>query len=455
MTTEEISFFQKFFSDIPNSEITNEALRYYLALNRDYEIENNHMPLPVWRRKGLLDQGQSAWKRIKEINEKTPRHIPVSIYIHVPFCPSRCSFCDCLTMQISHNIDRTLDAYLDALLKEIAAWRVYGNLSERPITTVHFGGGTPLFLGTQRFSQLTKSLRKAFCISERTEWAIETTSASLNDNNFNILHDLGFTRLHLGVQSMEDHIRPLLKRRENSTQILEKIHQAKDLGWITSVDLLVGLPKETVSGFLDGIEKLIQAETAGFSIYEINLSSQNKNFADQYRLYERDRRKNYFLFLAAVIKLKNQGYKKNLFNHFAKECDKNLYFTFPTRSEDCLAIGAYADGVFRDYHYRHLNYRGIIDVTTTEVPALDGGIEKPPKDKLLYPIEIAILSGKFNLHEMEKVFSLASTQKLIQAWETALLIESDDGENYNLTPNGAWFSGNMLSDLAMVGNNES
>jgi coproporphyrinogen III oxidase-like Fe-S oxidoreductase len=455
MTTENFSFFYKFFSDVTNSEITNEALRYYLALNSAYKIENNHMPLPVWRRKGFLDQGQSAWERIKDINEKTSQHTPVSIYIHVPFCPSRCSFCDCLTMQIRHHIERTLDAYLDALLKEIAAWRVCGNLSERPITTVHFGGGTPLFLGTKRFSQLTNSLRTAFFITESTEWAIETTSASLNDNNFNILNDLGFTRLHLGVQSMEDHIRPLLKRRENSEQILEKIHQANDLGWITSVDLLVGLPKETISGFLRGIENLIQAETAGFSIYEINLSSQNRNFADQYHLYERDRRLNYFLFLAAVIKLKNEGYKKNLFNHFAKESDKNLYFTFPTRSEDCLAMGAYADGVFQDYHYRHLNYRGIIDGTTTEVPALEGGIEKPNKDKLLYPVEIAILSGKFNRHDVEKIFSPAATQKLIHSWEAALLIESYDGENFNLSPNGAWFSGNMLSDLATVGNHES
>lgn len=455
MITEKISFLQNFFSDIPDSKITNEALRYYLALNRHYIIENNHMPSPVWRRKGFSDPGQLAWQRLKKINDKTSCHLPVSIYIHLPFCPSRCSFCDCLTMQLNHNIDRTLDAYLDTLLKEITAWTNYGNLSKRPITTVHFGGGTPLFLGPKRFSQLTQSLKTAFLINEKTEWAIETTSASLTNNNFRLLNDLGFTRLHLGVQSMEDHIRPLLKRRENSQQLLEKIQQANRLGWITSVDLLVGLPMETVSGFLQGIENLIQVETAGFSIYEINLSSQNKNFSDQYHLNKRNRHLNYFLFLAAVIKLNNEGYKKNLFNHFAKECDKNLYFTFPTRSEDCLAIGAYADGVFGDYHYRHPHYRETIDQTTIEAPALEGGIEKSTQDKLLYPIEIAILSGKFNLNEMEKVLSGYSIDKLIHLWEAALLIESDDGENYFLTPNGAWFSGNMLSDLAMVGDYES
>ena len=209
------------------------------------------------------------------------------------------------------------------------------------------------------------------------------------------LTDLGFRRLHLGVQSMEGHIRPLLKRRESADQVLEKICQARASGWVTSVDLLVGLPQETVSGMLDGINALISAGTDGFSVYEINISNQNIRFANAHHLMERDRCENYFLFTAAVIHLLHQGFRKNLFNHFAKPRDQNLYFTYPTRNEDCLAIGAYADGVFDKYHYRHLNYRETINETKLAMPALEGGIKRSPIADRIFPIEIALLSGQF------------------------------------------------------------
>ncbi|MEA3327564.1 MAG: radical SAM protein, partial [Chloroflexota bacterium] len=200
------------------------------------------MPLPIWRKKGFSDDGEAAWVHLQHINEQISKDRRVSIYVHVPFCPSRCSFCDCLTMQVRNHIDRVLDKYLKALLHEIKAWKTCGTLSKRPVTTVHFGGGTPLFLGFERFQNLVEALRSSFNVNSETEWAIETTSASLNPPMLEKLTKLGFRRLHLGIQSMEDHVRPLLKRRESSSQVLEKIRRAHGSGWITSVDLLVGLP---------------------------------------------------------------------------------------------------------------------------------------------------------------------------------------------------------------------
>jgi coproporphyrinogen III oxidase-like Fe-S oxidoreductase len=450
MNKDEISFFYKYFLDLPDLDMKNEALRLYLSLNSNYKIAANHMPLPVWRREGFKDQGITTWKRLRAINEKILIKKPISIYIHIPFCPSRCSFCDCLTTALTHNINSTLDDYLIALLSEIEAWKSCAGLISRPVNTIHFGGGTPIFFGKNRFSLLVESLRNSFSVNPLTEWAIETTSSSLTSDVFRFLDNLGFRRLHLGVQSMEDHVRPLLKRRENRSQILEKIMLAREMDWVTSVDLLVGLPKETLSGVLKGINDLIVAGTDGFSVYEINLSSQNRLFTSQYSLNQRDRRANYLLFLASVIQLNRAGFSKNLFNHFATERDKNVYFTFPVRFEDCLAIGAYADGVFQDYHYRHVDYQRMIRETTNRNPAFEGGIEKSHRAKLLFPIEISVLSGNFFLSELEKVLSQAAAEKIIHSWESAMLVESIDNERYTLTPNGAWFSGNMINDLSLA-----
>jgi coproporphyrinogen III oxidase-like Fe-S oxidoreductase len=340
-----------------------------------------------------------------------------------------------------------LDQYLEAILKEICAWRNCGNLSQRTVTTVHFGGGTPLFLGHDRFQRLVEALKTTFNIKLDTEWAIETTSASLTENTFAFLYDLGFRRVHLGVQSMEEQVRPLLKRRESAHSILKKIEIAQSLNWVTSVDLLVGLPYETPRGFLTGLTAFIDAGCDGFSVYEINISSQNIKFANQYNLLERDRRENYFLFLAALTQLSNSGFKKNLFNHYANKRDQNLYFTFPERGEDCLAIGAYADGVFVDYHYRHSDYQTYIQKTSSGMPAIEGGIRKTNRAKQLFPLEIAILSGEFTLSELERPLLKNQISDLIQSWEAALLVEQSDNSTYALTPNGAWFAGNMVQDL--------
>ena len=447
MNKGDITYCKQFFNSAPDFFDVKEILRYYLALNQNYQITHNHMPLPIWRQKGFTDNGDAAWEQIKKVNTQISQEKRLSIYLHVPFCPSRCSFCDCLTMQVKNHVDRVLDDYLDALLKEIEAWKTCGSLSKRPVTTVHFGGGTPLFLGYSRFKKLTAALRNSFNTCQETEWALETTSDSLNPPMLENLTNLGFRRLHLGVQSMEDHIRPLLKRRETSAQVLDKIRSAKDLGWITSVDLLLGLPHETPSGLLQGINDLVESGTDGFSVYEINISNQNIRFAQQHHLLERDRRENYFLFLAAVNHLTKMGYQKNLFNHFANNRDQNLYFTYPLRNEDCLALGAYADGVFENYHYRHLNYRKTIDQTTPSQPALQGGIKKPELYQKISPLEIMLLSGGFKIDLLNQAFSQQEVQRLLQPWIAALLVEETQAGCYTLTPNGAWFSGNMITEL--------
>ncbi len=447
MNRETIESANKFLSKAVDYLDPKEVLRYYFALNQHYQIDQNHMPVPIWRRMGFSDQGTEAWNQIKHINDQIPIDRNLSIYLHVPLCPSRCSFCDCLTRVVHQNVQYTLDEYLESLLKEINAWQHCGGLLKRQVTTVHFGGGTPLFLGYDRFEPLINALKSSFNITPYTEWALETTCRSLNTENLEGLTNLGFRRLHLGVQSMEPDVRPLLKRRETPYRILDKIKAARQLGWIVSVDLLVGLPAETLDGMLDGIEHLIHAGVDGFSIYEINISTQNMAFANQYKLLTRDRRENYWMFVAVVIFLLQQEYSKNLFNHFVNDRDQNLYFTFPLRSEDCLAMGAYADGVFEDYHYRHYDYLETIKTTSTYQPAIQGGIKRPPPMEKLYPIEIALLSGEIAEHQFKRAFSDVETQILLSRWRAALLIEENQSGTYSMTPNGAWFSGNMIQDL--------
>ena len=439
--------FNQYFNDAPAQIHPKELLRYYFALNDRYQIDNNQMPLPIFRRHGLKDEGSQVWKTLLNYNGAAQLQHPMVIYVHVPYCPSRCAFCDCLTTPLYQNSDGVLDHYLDHLSHEIKYWGQCGTLPRRPVSTVHFGGGTPLFLGAERFQTLCKLLKDTFNITASTEWAIETTTSSLTPETIDTLTSIGFRRLHLGIQSMEDSVRVRLKRRETTETLLEKLKHLIPDEWVTTVDLLVGLPQETLPGVIGGIESLIETGIDGFSVYEIHFSSQNQSFAEQYQLPANGRLNNYFLFLAATQYLLHSGYSKNLFNHFANQRDQNLYFTFPQRNEDCLAIGAYADGVFGDYHYRNLPTAAYSEQQDSAYPPFHGGIREDSSDQLLKQIETAVLSGGFGKEEFLSVLPASTASQLLKQWEACLLIEQESQDHFVLTPNGAWFSGNMIRDL--------
>jgi coproporphyrinogen III oxidase-like Fe-S oxidoreductase len=323
--------FDEFFRSAP-SEVDVAAIRQeWQAVKPPYFIENRQLPLPVWARRNFTDNGRQAWTTLRqEVSQNDPAR-PFCIYIHLPFCSRRCSFCDCYSFRLQRHRARHIEAYLALLTQEMRLWGQLDTLARRPVSTVHLGGGTPTFLGAAAFRRLTQNCREQFNTDPQTEWALESTTAELTDEMFSVLADLRFTRLHLGLQSLEDPVRRLINRQESTVVVLEKIARAVKMGWVVSVDLIFGLPGQTLAGLLADIHTLALAGVDGFSLYELQLSSRNRQFAEMYGLTSRNRLTDYFLFQAAARLLAALGYRKTLFNHFARERDTNLYFTFPAR----------------------------------------------------------------------------------------------------------------------------
>jgi coproporphyrinogen III oxidase-like Fe-S oxidoreductase len=261
------------------------------------------------------------------------------------------------------------------------------------------------------------------------------------------LKDLGFTRLHLGVQTLQDEVREALNRRATAAAVLSTIRDAVNRGWIVSVDLIYGLPGQTLDGLLSDIRSLHAAGINGFSLYELQLSSRNRAFIEKHGLRDRDRRVSYFLAQTASHELRALGYRKTLFNHFADDRDTNLYFTFPERGEDCLALGTIADGYFGDYHYRHPEYAVYRRSVSEGFPGLQGGLRRSEVEEYLQPLTIALLSGSVS----PALFEDAGSQSLLRDWQRSLLLADDPETGHlRLTGNGSWFVGNMISDLVGV-----
>ena len=148
--------------------------------------------------------------------------------------------------------------------------------------------------------------------------------------------------------------------------------------------------------------------------------------------------------------LSSLGYRKTLFNHFARERDTNLYFTFPERGEDCPALGAIADGVFGDYHYRHPEYEPYCQSVDSSFPGLQGGLRRSVLENRLYPLETALLSASISLELLVDVLGRDRSGALLQHWREADLVEGDPLSGHLcLTANGPWFVSKMMAEVSV------
>jgi oxygen-independent coproporphyrinogen-3 oxidase len=441
-------FFEEFFRPAPPTLDAEGIWQDRLALKPPYQVEERQLPLPVWARRAFTDSGEQAWAALRRDAAHPDPARPFCIYVHIPFCASRCRFCDCYSFPLRGGA-RQVERYTDLLGREMRLWSRLERLAGRPVSTVHFGGGTPTFLGEAVFGRLAASCREHFGTDPATEWALESTTSELTGDMISRLSGLGFTRLHLGVQSLEDRVRRLIGRREPAGLVLDKIARATALGWVVSVDLIYGLPGQSLAGWLDDIQALAAAGVDGFSLYELQISSRNLKFAREQGLLGRLRLGSYFMIQAASRLLTSLGYRKTLFNHYARARDTNLYFTFPERGEDCLALGAIADGVFGNYHYRHPEYAAYCRGVEAGAPGLQGGLLRSDRENRIHPLEVALLSGRIPPDLFADTLGELPAAGLLRRWaESALVAEGDPPAGmWSLTASGSWFVGAMMAEL--------
>jgi oxygen-independent coproporphyrinogen-3 oxidase len=449
MESEEQRSFEQVFRSAP-AEVDVEAIRQaWLALPSEYRIDDRRLPLPVWARRGFSEDGEQAWRTLGRELDRAVLTKPFCIYVHIPFCASRCAFCDCYSFALRKHRDRHVGRYLDLLAQEMRLWSRLGGLAQRPVSTVHFGGGTPTFLGEGEYGRLVQGIKARFSTVPGTEWALETTSSEFGNGMMSALGRMGFTRLHVGVQSLEDGVRHVIGRREPAAIVLEKIGRAVEAGWVVSVDLILGLPQQTVEGVVRGVKALEGIGVDGFSLYELQRSSRNRKFIARHGLSEQGRLAAYLLTQAAARSLATLGYRKTLFNHFARERDTNLYFTFPERGEDCLALGTIADGVFGDYHYRHPEYRAYGQQVTRTSPGLQGGLRRSVRESHLFPLEVSLMSARLRPAQFYKALGREQGERILNGWREAGLVKEGAGsDDLALTGNGSWFVAHMMNEVS-------
>ena len=193
------------------------------------------------------------------------------IYIHIPFCVRKCNYC-AFNSKVSN--DEEISAYVDALISEIKT----NPYSLFPVpSSLYFGGGTPTLL---KISQLEKILSN-INISNAAEITIEANPGTVDENYLKNLREIGFNRLSLGVQSFNDNLLKILGRIHDAKTALETIQTAKKFFNNVNIDLMYGLPRQTLADVQSAVKIAVAQDIQHISIYGLEIE-EGTNFGKQY-----------------------------------------------------------------------------------------------------------------------------------------------------------------------------
>ena len=274
-----------------------------------------------------------------------------ALYIHIPFCKSRCVYCD-FTSTACKSEDAKIDEYIESLCLDIRKWAHKAELSE--IKTVYIGGGTPSFVGMKRLSMLIHAL-SVFCnITNSVEFTIEANPESLSERMVYDLYALGVNRISIGVQSFDDDVLKLLGRAHTAQGALDAIGAAKTRFENVSVDLMCGIPGQSEQQFKQSLAQAIEAGVSHISIYPLTIEQHttlaNMVLAGQVADVDADVQARHMELAAEVLEA--YGFKRYEVASYARtgfECEHNIaYWT----GVPYLGIGTSAASMTQDDNRR-------------------------------------------------------------------------------------------------------
>ena len=189
------------------------------------------------------DYGQALAQR----RQAGPATLPLSLYVHIPFCESLCYFCACNKIVTKHH-DRAA-SYLRYLSQEVDLHTAQLGLGQ-PVTQLHLGGGTPTFLSDDELKQLMAMLRRSFALAPGGEYSIEVDPRTVDGARLAALADLGFNRISFGVQDFDPEVQKAVHRIQPAEQVFALMEQARAIGFDSvNIDLIYGLPLQTPESF--------------------------------------------------------------------------------------------------------------------------------------------------------------------------------------------------------------
>ena len=292
--------------------------------------------------------GESEYRRIAGATNDAGR--PLSLYFHIPFCDTVCFYCAC--SKIATKDRSKAQPYLDRVYKELAMQSELFD-SSRMVDQLHWGGGTPTFISPEQMRELMAQTRKYFNLrdDDSGEYSIEIDPREVTSDSIKLLRELGFNRMSLGVQDFDPQVQKAVNRIQSEAETMAVLDQARQAGFkSTSIDLIYGLPFQTVGSFSKTLDRILAVDPDRLSVF--NYAHLPEMFPPQRRIKEDQlpsSQQKLEILQMTNERLQQAGYVYIGMDHFAKPGDElaeaqrqgQLYRNFQGYSThaDCDLIG--------------------------------------------------------------------------------------------------------------------
>jgi len=248
--------------------------------------------------------------------------VPLSLYVHLPFCRQLCDFCACNAMATPH--ERVLTRYLDYLKREISA--VAEQLpNRRSVVQLHWGGGTPTYYPSAQLRDLFEHITSYFTLQPDAEVAIEADPRITTREHLETLDDLGFNRLSLGIQDFTPEVQEAIGRGQTYEQTAELVHHAREIGFKGGLnfDLIYGLPRQGLESLDLNLDRTLELRPDRLAVYSFAYLPAIK--ANQRRLQPDDLPAPALklqLYQSTLARLMGAGYEPIGMDHFSLPDDE-------------------------------------------------------------------------------------------------------------------------------------
>ncbi|MBO5354212.1 MAG: oxygen-independent coproporphyrinogen III oxidase [Lachnospiraceae bacterium] len=290
------------------------------------------------------------WKK-KKVEPKKP----LGLYVHIPFCVKKCSYCDFLSAPAD---DATKKRYVDALCKEIQGYKEL--TKEYELATVYFGGGTPSVLEVSLIGQLLETIQKNFTLDmQTTEITIEVNPGTVTPDKLAQYRSMGINRLSIGVQSAKEKELALLGRIHSFADARNTVQWAREAGFDNiSLDVISALPGQTFSDYQENLEAILALEPEHISSYSLIIEEKTP-FYDWYAEGKEkeadlpDEETDRAMYVYTKERLAEAGYERYEISNYAKPGFESRHNSSYWTGQEYLGVGLGASSLFTNARYHN------------------------------------------------------------------------------------------------------
>ena len=376
---------------------------------------------------------------------------PLGIYIHVPFCRSKCHYCDFYSVTDSDS--RCMQSYVDAVCTHI---REAGILTPGYLVdTVYFGGGTPSFLGGEGLAQILNTIRKSFKVSVTAEITFEANPDSVNLRLLKRLRSEGFNRVSLGIQCDDDALLEKIGRPHTYEEAQEAVRLIRKAGFRNlSVDLIYGLPDQNLNSWENTLRNVLSLEPEHISCYGLKLEEGTPMHTHQAQLTLAEDDEQADMYLSAVKILRAYGYRQYEISNFCKKGIVSRHNMKYWTGGEYIGFGPNASSDFAGRRFTVMrDLHGYIEGIRSGAAVLSEVQEIPTRERAGEYIMMRLrttLGIDPKEYESRYRMPFKPLDKALRHFrEQHLAVKTYDGR-WQLTPEGFLLSNTIISELLLI-----